>query len=81
MIIASVITTDPHSKGVCLMTIDETLKQAISDAANAAQLLSPASTRCRRTFETLLAEVIEIEAQVDRLVHALKRMQPDADAG
>ncbi len=54
---------------------------ALSDAANAAQALSPTTTHIRRELGKLLADAIRLEADADRLVRALKRMQPDAHAG
>jgi hypothetical protein len=56
---------------------DDDFQQAISEIANSAQFLNPATSRCS---EALLADTIAVESQVSRIVLALKRLHPKPDA-
>ncbi len=57
---------------------DEAFKEAISDAANAAQTLSPAATHVRRELGKLLADALRLEAEAERIVRALKAASVEA---
>jgi hypothetical protein len=54
---------------------DDKFAAAISDAANAAQALSPIATHFRRELCRLLGEAIRLESECDRMVRAFKRIQ------
>ncbi len=62
------------------MPLTPEFKEAVSDAANAAQALSPISTHVRQELGKLLDDAIKLEAEADRIVRALKRIQPEHDA-
>lgn len=63
------------------MTPDEPFKEALSDAANSAAAVVPTIALILRALDSLHSDVNRLQADADRLVRALKRMQPDADAG
>lgn len=75
------MTTEPHLKGACLMTPDDEFTAALSAVVNACQSLAPTAREMRHAVGHLLFLALTLENDADRLVHALKRLQPpNADA-
>lgn len=60
----------------CAPMPDEAFKQALSDAANAAQAFAPSATHVRRELGKLLADVVRLENEANRIVRTLRRLQP-----
>jgi thioesterase domain-containing protein len=55
---------------------DEQFTKAVSDLANALQAVVPLATRLRREWGTTTQDAVTLEAAIDRVVRAVKRMQP-----
>lgn len=49
-----------------------------SEIANSAQVLSPTATRVRRELGRLLADVVRLENEANRIVRTLRQLQPTA---
>ena len=63
------------------MTPDERaqFEAAVSELANASQTVALLATRIRQTLGTVSEDAVTLEAATDRIVRALRRLQPRAE--
>ena len=57
----------------------EEFEAAVSELANAAQVVAGLSTQLRRLLGTASDEALKLEATADRIVVAVRRLQPRAE--
>ena len=63
------------------MTPDERaqFEAAVSELANAAQVVAGLSTQVRQVLGTAAEDALQLEAAADRIVRVLRRLQPRAE--
>jgi prophage DNA circulation protein len=55
------------------------LEAAVSELANAAQVVAGLATQLRQTLGTASEDAIRLEAAADRIVNSVRRLQPRAE--
>ena len=59
-----------------MLTIDDDMKETISEIANALQTVDLLSTRLRQNLEESSQQAVDLESAAFRAVRAMKRLQP-----
>jgi prefoldin subunit 5 len=59
-----------------MLTMDENMKEAISQLANSLQMIDDLSTRLRQSLSDSAQHAVDLEGAADRAVRAMKRLQP-----
>jgi hypothetical protein len=53
------------------------VEAAVSELANAAQVVAGLSTQLRQVLSTASEDALQLEAAADRIVRVLRRLQPE----
>lgn len=59
-----------------MLTMNDDMKETISEIANALQTVDLLSTRLRQNLEESTQQAVDLEGATFRVVRAMKRLQP-----